>query len=48
MARFSGHRNKNNMNDVQSTNARALNTDCGVNQHNDSQKKFFFAFYSRN
>ena len=32
------------MNDVQSTNARALNTDCAVNQHNDSQ--IMFCFYS--
>ena len=30
------------MNDFQSTNARAFNTDCGVNQHKDSQ--IFFCF----
>ena len=32
------------MNDVQSTNARALNTDCGVNQHNDSQRIILLLF----
>ena len=32
------------MNDVQSTNARALNTGCGVNQHNDSQRIILLFF----